>query len=135
MIKSLLSTLTALTLTAGAALAAPSAVLPVTAVGDEGLAYTELYTESSWMALDVPGSVLKGASLSSLSIEVSGLPEGTTITLDDVSALGEDVLLHVTVDRASTERFVNALATINVKSGDETVATLSIPVIGAASAE
>ncbi|PNY79287.1 hypothetical protein [Deinococcus koreensis] len=135
MIKSLLSTLTALTLTAGAAFAAPSAVLPVTAMSDEGMAYTELYTESSWMALDVPGSALQGAQLSSLSLDVSGLPTGTTVTLDDVTALGEDVLLHVTVARASTEQFVNALATINVKSGDEIVATLSIPVIGAASAE
>ncbi|PNY80469.1 hypothetical protein [Deinococcus koreensis] len=137
--KTLTATLTALTLAASTAfIGTASAVTPAAqtfAVDEEGMAYSTLYTESSWLAVEVPMASLGESLPRDLSIVVDGLPEGTTITLDDVTTRGESVLLHVTVERESTTTFVNSVANIGVKSGDTLLTTVSIPVMGAATGE
>ncbi len=114
------------------AFAAPSAV-QVTASDSSGdLSYPALYTESSWMALEVPVSMLGGTIPGDLSLDAGALAAGTTITLDGVTQQGDMALLHVTVSRGDTGVGIDQLATINVVSGGQTLATLSIPVIGMA---
>ncbi|WP_188904448.1 hypothetical protein [Deinococcus aerophilus] len=129
---SILSLLTALSLAASPALAASaSTVYPVVAMGD-GQIYNVLYTESSWMSLAVPLSDVGGSVPSNVSLSVSGLPEGTTITLDGVSQVGDLLLLDVTVSRDDDRMGVHDTAILALKSGDQTLTTLSIPVVGAA---
>ena len=85
--KTLLTAVLALTLAATSAFAAPNTV-QVSASDGEGLGYTQLYTESSWMSLVVPMSALEYIVPGDLSLSVTGLPEGTTITLDGVTQRG-----------------------------------------------
>ncbi|MBB6017104.1 hypothetical protein ACFP9V_22900 [Deinococcus radiopugnans] len=127
--KLILTTLTALTL-ATTAFAAPVAE-PVTAMGGDGI-YTMLYTESAWMSLIVPMADLNYVLPSDLSLAVSGLPSGTTITLDSVTQQGDLALFHVTVSRADESVGVNDTAVIDVQSGGQTLTTVSIPVMGVA---
>lgn len=117
------------------ALAAPTAVRVTASDSSGDLSYPALYTESSWMSLAVPLADLGGSVPGDLSLDAGTLDAGTTITLDGVTQTGDMVLLHVTVSRADTGASINQLATINVMSGGQTVATLSIPVIGAASSD
>ena len=114
------------------ALAAPSIVRVSASDSSGDLSYPALYTESSWMSLEVPVSVLGGTIPSDLSLDAGALAAGTTITLDSVSQQGDMALLHVTVSRTDTGVSIDQLASINVISGGQTLATLSIPVIGAA---
>ncbi|QFP76809.1 hypothetical protein [Deinococcus sp. AJ005] len=117
------------------AFAAPTTV-QVTASDSTGdLSYPALYTESSWMSLAVPLADLGGSIPSDLSLDAGTLAAGTTITLDGVTQTGDTALLHVTVSRADTGVSIDQMVTINVMSGGQTVATLSIPVIGAASSD
>ncbi|WP_309569581.1 hypothetical protein, partial [Deinococcus sp.] len=105
---SLITALTALTLAASTALASP-----ITAAMDSGgMEYTALQTESSWMAVEVPLSALGGTVPSDLSIAVSGLPEGTTVTLASVDRYAQTALLYVDVARSDTSTNVNAVADI-----------------------
>lgn len=131
--KILLSTLAALALTATTALAAtPQTVTPTVASDGNGMEYNQLYTESSWLAIEVPRAALANTSASDLALDVSGLPAGVSITLDSVAYMGDRALLYVTVSRDTTANYVNALATINVKAGSDVLSSVSIPVIGAA---
>ena len=107
----------------------------VTASNGGDLSYPALYTESSWMSLMVPIADLGGSIPGDLSLDAGTLDAGTTITLDGVSQQGEFALLHVTVSRANTDVAINETASIAVNSGGRTLATLSIPVIGAASSD
>ncbi|GAA0514961.1 hypothetical protein [Deinococcus depolymerans] len=118
----------ALTFTAGSAFAAPFTAY---ATDGNGQQYVGLYTESSWMAIEVPLADLGYTVPSDLSIDAAGLSDGTTITLDRVDRQGEYALLYVTVERADTGVNVNDLAQITVKSGDRALTTVSIPVFGA----
>ncbi|GHF47508.1 hypothetical protein HNQ07_002776 [Deinococcus metalli] len=130
--KLLMTAVAALTLTATTAFAAaPQAY----ATDDSGMEYTALQTESSWMAVEVPLTALGGSVPSDLSIAVSGLPEGTTIALDDVTTRGDSALLHVTVSRSNTTTAVNSVATIALQSGGDVLTNVSIPVYGAAYGE
>ena len=132
--KTLMTTLTALTLAASTAFAAtPSA--QTYATDGNGMEYNALYTESSWMAVEVPLSALGGALPSDLSIAVSGLPEGTTIALDSVDTRSGMALLSVTVSRTNTTSNVNSVASIDVKSGGTVLTTVTIPVYGASYGE
>lgn len=129
--KTLMTALTALTLAASTAFAAtPSA--QTYAMDENGMEYNALYTESSWMAVQVPLSALGNSLPGDLSIAVSGLPEGTTIALDSVGTMNGTALLYVTVSRADTGSNVNSVASIDVKSGGTVLTTVSIPVFGAA---
>lgn len=132
--KTLMTALTALTLTASTAFAATPAIQTY-AMDENGMEYNALYTESSWMAVEVPLSALGNTLPGDLSIAVSGLPEGTTIVLDSVDTRSGTALLHVTVSRESTSSNVNSVATIDVKSADTVLTTVSIPVYGAAYGE
>ncbi|WP_309570864.1 hypothetical protein [Deinococcus sp.] len=127
--KLLMVAMTALTLTATTAFAAAPQVYASDAGGTE---YTALQTESSWMALEVPLTALGGAVPADLGLVVTGLPAGTTITLDDVTTRGESALLHVTVSRSDTSTVVNSVATIALTSGGDVLTNVSIPVYGAA---
>jgi hypothetical protein len=117
------------------AFAAPSTVRVSASDSSGDLSYPTLYTESSWMSLEVPVSVLGGTIPGDLSLDAGALAAGTTITLDGVTRQGDMALLHVTVSRADTGVSINQLASINVNSGGQTLATLSIPVIGAATGD
>lgn len=114
------------------AFAAPTAVRVTASDSSGDLSYPMLYTESSWMSLEVPVAVLGGTIPGDLSLDAGALAAGTTITLDSVSQQGDMALLRVTVSRADTGVSIDQLASINVISGGQTLATLSIPVIGAA---
>ncbi|GGM20002.1 hypothetical protein [Deinococcus aerophilus] len=127
---SILSVLMAVSLAVSSAFAAGT-VHPVVAMGD-GQIYKVLYTESSWMSLAIPLRVLGGDVPSDVSLSVSGLPDGTTITLDSVRQVGGMLLLEVTVSRDDDTLAVYDTAIITVKSGDQILTTLSIPVMGAA---
>lgn len=98
---------------------------------NDGL-YSVLYTESAWMSLLVPVADLGGSVPDNLSLAVSGLPKGTTITLNGVSQEGDLALLHVTVSRADESVGVNDAAVIEVQSGGQTLTTVSVPVLGVA---
>lgn len=128
--KTLLLTLI---LSASALAATPSAP-QVYATDDAGMEYPALYTESSWMALEVPLSALGGAVPSDLSLTASGLPDGVTLTLGTVKTRGAMALVHVKVARsaAAKTRFVNCLATVEVRSGTRVMGSMAIPVLGAA---
>ncbi|WP_295819173.1 hypothetical protein [uncultured Deinococcus sp.] len=126
--KLLMTAVTALTLATTTALAAPQTY----AMDDSGQEYSALQTESSWMAVEVPLAALGGSVPSDLSIAVSGLPAGTTVTLDSVDTMAQTALLYVTVARSDTTSNVNAVADIAVKSGSTVLTTVSIPVYGAA---
>ena len=130
--KLLMTAVTALTLTATTAFAAAPQVY---ASDESGTEYTALQTESSWMALEVPLSVLGGTVPSDLNIAVTGLPAGTTIALNDVTIRGESALLHVTVSRSETSTLVNSVANIALTSGGDVLTNVSIPVYGAAYGE
>ena len=132
--KTLLTAVLALTLAATSAFAAPNTV-QVSASDGEGLGYTQLYTESSWMSLVVPMSALEYIVPGDLSLSVTGLPEGTTITLDGVTQRGNLLLLNVSVSRDDTSVGVNDIASIDLMSGDQVLTTLSIPVMGVASGD
>ena len=132
--KTLLTAALALTLAATSAFAAPNTV-QVSASDGEGLGYTQLYTESSWMSLVVPMSALEYIVPGDLSLSVTGLPEGTTITLDGVTQRGNLLLLNVSVSRDDTSVGVNDIASIDLMSGDQVLTTLSIPVMGVAASE
>ncbi|WP_412028140.1 hypothetical protein [Deinococcus yunweiensis] len=126
--KMLIAAVTALTLATTSALAAPQTY----AMDETGQEYSALLTESSWMAVEVPLSALGGTLPSNLNIAVSGLPAGTTVTLDSVDTYAQTALLYVTVARSDTSSNVNAVADIAVKSGSTVLTTVSIPVYGAA---
>lgn len=113
---------------------AGAAAPQVTAVDGRGTGYVALPTESGWLALVVPLTALGGMVPDDLSISVSGLPATTTITLDDVTISGENVLLHVTVSRSDLSTGVNSLAVLSLRSGGEVLTKISIPVTGLASA-
>ncbi|GGM07631.1 hypothetical protein [Deinococcus aerophilus] len=130
--KTILSAILGLSLTVSSAFAASP--MQVTAT-DGNLSYTALYTESSWMAIAVPVADLGGTVPSDLTLSAGDLDAGTTITLDGVTRQGDLVLLHVTVSRADTGRAINQTATIALNSGGQTLTTVSIPVLGAASAD
>ncbi|CAM3418086.1 hypothetical protein DESA109040_11750 [Deinococcus saxicola] len=132
--KTLMTAVLALTLAATSAFAAPNTVR-VTATSDDGGGYATLYTESSWMSLVVPMSALDYIVPGDLSLAVTGLPEGTTITLDGTQQSGDTLLLNVSVDRADTSVGVNDTATINLMAGDQVLTTLTIPVMGVASSD
>ena len=132
--KTLMTAVLALTLTAGSAFAAPNTV-QVSASDGEGLGYTQLYTESSWMSLVVPMSALEYTVPGDLSLSVTGLPEGTTLTLDGVTQRGNTLLLNVSVSRDDTSVGVNDIASIALMSGDQVLTTLTIPVMGAAASD
>lgn len=131
--KLLLTVAAALTLAATPAFAAPA--MMVYATDGNGREFQGLYTESSWMAIEVPMNALGGRVPDNLNLAVSGLPAGTYVTLDSVEAQGGNVLLYVTVSRDSTDSIVNSVAQINVKSGDNVLTTVQIPVYGAATGE
>ncbi|GGR77736.1 hypothetical protein GCM10008960_00530 [Deinococcus sedimenti] len=128
----LLTVAAALSLATTAFAATPMTVYATDGNGGE---FQGLYTESSWMAIEVPLNTLGGTVPGDLSIAVSGLPAGTYITLDSVSVEGSNALLFVSVTRDSTDGNVNALAQINVNAGGSTLTTVQIPVYGAASGE
>ena len=132
--KTLMTAVLALTLAAGSAFAAPNTVR-VSASDGDGLSYTKLYTESSWMSLVVPMSALEYTVPGDLSLSVTGLPEGTTITLDGVTQRGNTLLLNVSVSRDDTSVGVNDIASIALMAGDQVLTTLTIPVMGVASSE
>ena len=132
--KTLMTAVLALTLAAGSAFAAPNTV-QVSASDGEGLGYTQLYTESSWMSLVVPMSALEYTVPGDLSLSVTGLPEGTTLTLDGVTQRGNTLLLNVSVSRDDTSVGVNDIASIALMSGDQVLTTLTIPVMGAAASD
>ena len=132
--KTLMTAVLALTLAAGSAFAAPNTVR-VSASDGEGLGYTQLYTESSWMSLVVPMSALEYTVPGDLSLSVTGLPEGTTLTLDGVTQRGNTLLLNVSVSRDDTSVGVNDIASIALMSGDQVLTTLTIPVMGAAASD
>ena len=132
--KTLMTAALALTLAATSAFAAPNTVR-VSASNGEGLGYAMLYTESSWMSLVVPMSALGYIVPGDLSLSVTGLPEGTTITLDGTEQSGETLLLNVSVYRDDTSVGVNDTASIDLMSGDQVLTTLTIPVMGVAASE
>ncbi|UBV41923.1 hypothetical protein LAJ19_09750 [Deinococcus taeanensis] len=126
--KILLTAAAALSLATTAFAASPVMVYASDGNGNE---YQGLYTESSWMAIEVPLNALGGSVPSNLSIAVSGLPQGTYVTLDSVSTDGSNALLYVSVSRDSTETAVNSVANIRVQSGETLLTTVQIPVYGA----
>lgn len=128
--KTLLITLI---LSASASAVTPS-VPQVYATDDAGMEYPALYTESSWMALEVPISALGGTVPSDLSLTASGLPDGVTLALGTVKTRGGLAIVHVKVARsaAAKTRFVNCLATVEVRSGTRVMSTMAIPVQGIA---
>ncbi|PNY80741.1 hypothetical protein [Deinococcus koreensis] len=115
-------------------LAATPSVPQVYATDDAGMAYPALYTESSWMALEVPLSTLGGAVPSDLNLAASGLPDGVSLTLGTVKTRGAMAIVHVKVARsaAAKTRVVNSLATVEVRSGSRVLSTMAVPVMGAA---
>ncbi|WP_188969776.1 hypothetical protein [Deinococcus aerolatus] len=123
------------TLTTAFAVAGPAAVRVTASDGSGDLSYPSLFTESAWMSLQVPVSVLGGSIPGDLSVDAGTLAAGTTITLTGVTQVGDMALLHVTVSRADTGVAVNETATLNVRAGGQTLATLSIPVIGASTSD
>ncbi|BBN95645.1 hypothetical protein DEIGR_100894 [Deinococcus grandis] len=132
--KMLLTVAAALSLAATATAFAASPA-NVYATDGDGNQFDGLYTESSWMAIEVPLADLGDRVPSDLSIAVSGLPAGTYVTLDSVSTQGSYALLHVSVTRDSTASNVNSLAQIAVNSGSTTLTTVQLPVYGAAYGE
>lgn len=119
----------ALTFATGNALAASGMAY---ATDDSGQEYTALYTESSWMAIEVPLADLGGTLPGDLSLTTSGLSAGTTITLNSADIRGNTALLYVTVERSDTGSYVNDIANITVNAGGKALTTVSIPVYGAA---
>lgn len=126
--------LTALTLSAalscvpaGLALAAPVTEAPMSAA-----AYSPLYTESDWMTLSVPVNELGGTIPSDLALSASGLPDGTSLTLSGVSQDGNEAVLTVSVTRSDETQAVNATALVKLTSGDTTLTSFDVPVVGAA---
>ena len=132
--KILMTAALALTLAATSAFAAPNTVR-VGASNGEDLSYNMLYTESSWMSLVVPMSALDYTVPGDLSLSVTGLPEGTTITLDGTQQTGDNLLLNVSVSRDDTSVGVNDIASIDLMAGDQVLTTLTIPVMGVASSD
>ncbi|MBZ9751019.1 hypothetical protein GO986_11340 [Deinococcus sp. HMF7620] len=100
------------------------------ATDGNGMQYEGLYTESSWLAIEVPLTAMNGTLPDDLTIAVSGLRDGTTITLDSVERQGDTALLYVTVARDDTSVLVNEVASIAVKSGEQVLTTVNIPVYG-----
>lgn len=129
--KSLLSTLTlsaALSFVpAGLALAAPLTEAPMSSAS-----YSPLYTESSWMTLNVPVAALGGTIPSDLALSAAGLPDGTSITLVGVSQEGDQAVLTVSVQRTNTDNFINATSLIKLTSGTTTLTSFNVPVVGTA---
>jgi len=119
----------ALTFATGNALAASSIAY---ATDESGQSYTALYTESSWMAVEVPLADLGGTLPANLSLSTTGLSAGTTITLNGTDIRGNMALLYVTVERTDTGSYVNDVASITVSAGDKALTTVNIPVYGAA---
>ncbi|GHG33885.1 hypothetical protein CBQ26_09630 [Deinococcus indicus] len=117
----------ALTFATGNALAASSIAY---ATDGNGLQYNALYTESSWLAIEIPLADLGGTLPDDLTLETAGLSAGTSITLDSTTRQGGYALLYVTVERTDTSVNVNDMAQITVKSGDKALTTVSIPVYG-----
>ena len=118
----------ALTFATGNALAASGMAY---ATDDSGQEYTALYTESSWMAIEVPLADLGGTLPGDLSLTTSGLSAGTTITLNSTDIRGNTALLSVTVERSDTSSYVNDIASITVNAGGKALTTVNIPVYGA----
>lgn len=133
--KTLLTAALALTLAATSVFAAPSTVRVTATADDGGGSYAMLSTESSWMSLVVPMSALAYTVPGDLSLAVTGLPEGTTITLDGTEQSGDILLLNVSVYRDDTSVGVNDTAFINLMSGDQVLTTLTIPVMGVAASD
>ncbi|MDV6376569.1 hypothetical protein [Deinococcus arenicola] len=131
--KLILTTLTALTL-ATTAFAAPSVRVSATADDGQG-GYAMLYTESSWMSLVVPMSALDYTVPGDLSLAVTGLPDGTAITLDGQEQSGDYLFLNVSVTRDDTSVGVNDIAAIDLMSGGQVLTTLTIPVMGVAASD
>ena len=94
--------------------------------------YSPLYTESSWMTLNVPVAALGGTIPSDLVLSASGLPDGTSITLVGVSQEGDQAVLTVSVQRTNTDNFINATSLIKLTSGDTTLTSFNVPVVGTA---
>lgn len=133
--KKLLLTVAAALSLATTATAFAASPMSVYATDGNGGQFEGLYTESNWMAIEVPLNALGGSVPSDLSLAVSGLPDGTYVTLEGVSTRGDNALLYVSVSRDNTDSFVNSVAQINVNSGSTTLATVEIPVYGAATGE
>lgn len=121
-------------LLSASALAATSTVPQVYATDDSGMQYPALYTESSWMALEVPLETLGGTVPSDLRLVASGLPDGVTLKLGTVKMHGALAIVHVTVERSAVAktRIVNSLATVELRSGTRVLSTMAVPVMGAA---
>lgn len=126
--------LLSLILAVSSAVAASTSVLHTYAMDAAGNEYPALYTESAWMSVECPLSEMGGTIPSDLKLTASGLPEGTTITLVSVKQRNDMALLKVKVKRTDIAKksTVNALASITLMSGSQVMATMAIPVIGAA---
>lgn len=123
-----------LTLTAAFALTASTAfaTAPQTVQITDG-AYTSygVLNTGGQYALAVPLADLGGAVPADLTIATSGLPDGTTLTLQGVGEFNGDALLWVTATRSNPVQAVSANAQVAVMSGGQTLATFSVPVFGA----
>ncbi|GAA4003237.1 hypothetical protein GCM10022631_12630 [Deinococcus rubellus] len=128
------SLLTALTLSAALSFApaAFASAQMITQAPISAAAYSPLYTESDWMTLSVPVGALGGTIPSDLALSASGLPDGTSITLSGVSQVGNEAVLTVSVARSDTTQAVNATALIKLTSGDKTLTSFNVPVVGVA---
>ncbi|GGS30638.1 hypothetical protein [Deinococcus knuensis] len=126
---------TLMTVTAALALtftAAPAFAATVYATDGNGQEFSALYTESSWMAIEVPLADLGGTLPGDLSLTTTGLSKGTTITLNSSEVMGDRALLYVTVERDDTSAVVNDMASITVNASGKALTTVTIPVYGAA---
>lgn len=127
--KTILTALLGLTFAASTAFAAVPQQVQLT---DGNFNYYSVLNTGSAnsLALAVPLADLGGSVPSDLSIAVSGLPAGTTLSMNSVQVFGGDALIWVTAHRANPMQRVAATADIALVSGGQTLASVSVPVVG-----
>ncbi|WP_161884367.1 hypothetical protein [Deinococcus alpinitundrae] len=117
--------------TLATASAAPALYSPAIIDSDD-MPYTTLYTEAAWQSVLIPMSAVGNTIPGDLTLEITGLPEGVTISLSGVSQQNGFLMLSVDTERVSAQTAVYAMANVTVMSGTTALTTFQVPVAGAA---
>ena len=88
-----------------------------------------LNTDESWQTIVLPISALGGSVPADLALDTSGLPEGLSVDLANVTQDGNNVVLRVDVTRGPSNAVPHGLAEVSLASGGTTLTTFQVPVV------
>jgi len=87
-----------------------------------------LNTSTTWQLIQVPVNGVDLAALSGVSLSVSGLPAGLSISLARARQAGDFLLLDVNVNRSTGNAVPRGVADVTLLSGTTTLARFQVSV-------